>query len=58
MTDDWETGHEHVKTVTNPLHVAEDAFPTLERTIEDSCTPLEVHANASAKAVDNAYVSL
>lgn len=49
MTDDLDSGP--VKIVTNPLHsMAEDAFLTLERTIEDGSTldPFEVHPNAGA----------
>ena len=49
MTDDLDAGP--VKVVTNPLHsMAEDAFLTLEKTIEDDPTldPFEVHPNASA----------
>ena len=42
--------------MTNPLHsMAEDAFPTLEKTIEDSSVlagPFEVHPHAGAKVAD------
>ena len=31
--------------------MAEDAFPTLERTIKDFPAPVEVHSNAGAKVV-------
>ena len=54
LTGDMDA--DHMKIMTNPLHsMAEDAFPTLERTIEDSSVPagpFEVHPSAGAKVAD------
>ena len=53
VTTDWEFEVGHAKTVHNPLHnMAVDAFPTLEKTIEENSVPgvLKVYPNAGANA--------
>ena len=55
VTADGEFEASHVTTVTNPLHtMAEDAYPTLERTIKESsaAVPAEVHTNACANVTE------
>ena len=51
LTDDFDV--DHIKVMKNPLHMtAEDAFPNMERTIEESSAPdsAEMHANAAANS--------
>ena len=54
LTGDMDA--DHMKIMTNPLHsMVEDAFPTLERTIEENSVlagPFEVHPSAGAKVAD------
>ena len=56
---DFEAGH--AKTVHNPLHtMAEDAYPTMERTIEESfaAVPAEVYPNTGAHVTERDIDSL
>lgn len=51
LTDDFDV--DHIKVMKNPLHMtAEDAFPNMERTIEESSAPdsAEMHTNAAANS--------
>ena len=51
LTDDFDV--DHIKIMKNPLHTTtEDAYPTMERTIEESPAPdsAEVHTNAAANS--------